>query len=125
MQTNDKVLAAYQRVAYAVTQHIQSYMHDEALPAEFMLHPLKELAALYGINTDAYIQEIKERNDIPGQAQSLAGDDLVFVRIAGTLSQNLADISSCVYDVEVSLQMAEIIGRFIGTALLIKEFENA
>ncbi len=55
----------------------------------------------------------------------MRGDPLVQVRIIGTLAQNLADIAGCVYDVEASLQMSEVIGQMLGTILIIQELDNA
>ncbi len=124
--TNDKVLLAYQHLGYAVARYITSHTDDfETLPVEMMLIPLKELGALYGVDTDAYAKTILDNNDISAAADALRGDDLCYVRITGTLCLALSDVASCVYDVEASYQIVEVIGRMLGAILTIKEFENA
>ncbi|QBP32926.1 gp26 [Shigella phage Buco] len=116
----DKLLHAYLRVAEAIGNYVA--MNREVAGVKVALY---DLAALYGIDLAAYEKEILERNDIPGQADSLRGDPLVEVRMTGTLAQGLADIASCVYDPETGLQMAEITGQVLGTVLIIQEYENA
>lgn len=116
----DKLLAAYDRVALAVCDTIKQDMP----PGYIILH-LQSLGALYGIDVDAYESELLKRNDVQAVADSMRRDPLVRVRIIGTLAQNLADIAGCVYDVEASLQMSEVIGQMLGTILIIQELENA
>ena len=116
----DKVLAAYTLLAHSVANHITG-----TDPNNNILSPLYSLAQLYGIDVNAYLKELAARNDVQAVADSMRGDPLVQVRIIGTLAQNLADIAGCVYDVEASLQMSEVIGQMLGTILIIQELENA
>lgn len=116
----DKVLAAYEELSLAVCDVIGCNQVVWCIA-----DPLHELAALYGIDTFKYIEELALRNDVQAVADSMRGDPLVRVRIIGTLVQNLADIAGCVYDVEASLQMSEVIGQMLGTILIIQELDNA
>lgn len=117
---SDKVLAAYERLAAGVCVVI-----GHGMPLHNIQDPLKELGSLYGIDTVKYVEELASRNPVQSVADSMRGDPLVQVRIIGTLAQNLADIAGCVYDVEASLQMSEVIGQMLGTILIIQELENA
>lgn len=116
----DKVLVAYQNLSSAV-----AYIVVGQERVEYLLQPLCEFGTLYGINVDSYRNELVKRNDVQAVADSMRGDPLVQVRIIGTLAQNLADIAGCVYDVEASLQMSEVIGQMLGTILIIQELDNA
>lgn len=122
----DKVLKAYQDVAFATARYIESHRDSfETYPLELLLHALRGVAGLYGMDLDKYVELLRENNDITGEADKLRGDDLVLLRITGTLSQGLADLASCMYDPEAGVQIADVMGRFLGTVLIIQEFENA
>lgn len=122
----DKVLVAYQNVIKAVTSYINSHENDfETNGLDAIKFTLKDLGKLYGLDTEEYAKVIQANNDISAAAEALRGDGLVFVRITGTLVQGLADLASCIYDVDASYQMVEVIGRFLSGVLVIEEFENA
>lgn len=122
----DKVLSAYQAVAFAVARYIDSHSSEyETYPIEFIQDALGEVAAVYGMDLIKYEELLRENNDISGSAESLRGDDLALMRITGTLSNALGELASCMYDPEAGVQIADVMGRFLGTVLIIKEFENA
>lgn len=124
--TNDKVLKAYKNVVNAVGVYVDSHDSDfETSGLELVMISLEDMGKLYGVDIPAYVEVIRENNDIPALAEALCGDDLVYVRITGTLSQGVADLASCIYDVDASLQMVEVLGRFVSAVLVIQEFENA
>lgn len=116
----DKVLKAYNKLVNSVANYYLG-----AVDIDYLMDPLRSLGAMYGIDVDAYERELIARNDIQGVADGMRGDDLMEVRVAGTLAQNLSDISACVYDVESALRMADTIGLMLGTILIIKELDNA
>jgi uncharacterized protein YoxC len=68
---------------------------------------------------------IREANDLQAKADELRGDPMVLARLIGTLCQNLADVSACVYDVDTGLQVIECLGTMMGTVLIIQEFQDA
>lgn len=122
----DKVMKAYQDVAFATSRYIQSHNDSfETYPLELVRHALGGVADLYGVDLDKYAEVLHENNDISAGAAALTGDDLVLMRICGTLSQNLADLAACMYDPEAGLQIADVLGRFLGAIMIIQEFENA
>jgi hypothetical protein len=65
----------------------------------------------------------KEHNDLAAHADKLRGDDLVLIRVVGTLSIGLAEIGSCIYDADQSLRTPEVIGDMLGTVLVLYELE--
>lgn len=123
---SDKVMKAYQDVAFATARYIQSHGDSfETYPLELVRYALGGVADLYGVNLDKYAEVLRENNDISGTAESLRGDDLALMRITGTLSTALGELASCMYDPEAGLQIADVLGRFLGTIMIIQEFENA
>lgn len=123
---NDVVLQAYGHLAGEVADYVNSQLGTfETLPASYMFDAVEALGNLYGADMDRVATAIREANDIPAKADELRGDPMVLARIVGTLSQNLADISACVYDVDTGLQVIECLGAMMGTVLIIQEFQDA
>ncbi|CAK1257567.1 unknown function [Klebsiella phage vB_Kpl_K72PH164C2] len=119
----DKVLDAYKNLTIAVS----AVTYDTAV---YGVHPnllddiydaLDKLAALYGMDLELAATAFKEHNDIAAHADKLRGDDLVLIRVVGTLSIGLAEIGSCIYDVDQSLRTPEVIGDMLGTVLVLSE----
>lgn len=125
----DKVLDAYKNLARTVTAALHdAVMYDEVLCGGVRINRLKdvydaldELAALYGMDLELAATAFEEHNDIAAHADKLKGDDLVLIRIVGTLSVGLAEIGSCIYDVDQSLRTPEVIGDMLGTVLVLSE----
>lgn len=121
----DKVLDAYKNLAIAVSDA----MYDaaacgvHAIGLDTVYDALDKLAALYGMDLELAATAFKEHNDIAAHADKLKGDDLVLIRIVGTLSVGLAEIGSCIYDVDQSLRTPEVIGDMLGTVLVLSELE--
>lgn len=119
----DKVLEAYENLAITVG----SAVYDAAaygvlnISLDDIYNALDELAALYGMDLDLAATAFKENNDLAAHADKLRGDDLVLIRIVGTLSIGLAEIGSCIYDVDQSLRTPEVIGDMLGTVLVLSE----
>lgn len=127
----DKVLDAYKNLARTVTSALHdAVMYDEVLCGGVRISRLKDvydaldaLAALYGMDLDLAATAFEEHNDLAAHANKLRGDDLVLIRVVGTLSIGLADIGSCIYDVDQSLRTPEVIGDMLGTVLVLSELE--
>ena len=109
----DKVLDAYKKLVLAVGSvncgAVQGFDNGDQLGAVY--DALDKLAALYGMDLELAATAFKEHND------------LVLIRIVGTLSIGLAEIGSCIYDVDQSLRTPEVIGDMLGTVLVLSELE--
>lgn len=121
----DKVLDAYKKLVLAVS----SAVHDAASDFDRgdlsdVYDALDKLAALYGMDLELAATAFKEHNDLAAHADKLRGDDLVLIRVVGTLSIGLAEIGSCIYDVDQSLRTPEVIGDMLGTVLVLSELEG-
>lgn len=122
----DQVLNAYKNLAIAVS----AVVYDAAVYGvrihrlDDVYDALDKLAALYGMDLELAATAFKEHNDIAAHADKLKGDDLVLIRIVGTLSIGLAEIGSCIYDVDQSLRTPEVIGDMLGTVLVLSELES-
>ena len=121
----DKVLDAYKNLTVAVS----AVTYDAAVYGvrlnrlDDIYDALDKLAALYGMDLELAATAFKEHNDIAAHADKLKGDELVLIRIVGTLSIGLAEIGSCIYDVDQSLRTPEVIGDMLGTVLVLSELE--
>lgn len=128
----DKVLDAYKNLARTVTAALHdAVMYDEVLCGGVRINRLKdvydaldELAALYGMGLELASTAFEEHNDLAAHADKLRGDDLVLIRVVGTLSIGLAEIGSCIYDADQSLRTPEVIGDMLGTVLVLSELEG-
>lgn len=122
----DKVLDAYKNLAITISAAV----YDSAaysvrnISLDDIYNALDELAALYGMDLELTATAFKELNDLAAHADKLKGDDLVLIRIVGTLSIGLAEIGSCIYDVDQSLRTPEVIGDMLGTVLVLSELEG-
>jgi hypothetical protein len=121
----DKVLDAYKKLVLAVgyvnCSVVQGFDNGDQLGAVY--DALDKLAALYGMDLELTATAFKENNDLAAHADKLRGDDLVLIRVVGTLSIGLAEIGSCIYDVDQSLRTPEVIGDMLGTVLVLSELE--
>lgn len=121
----DKVLDAYKNLAIAVS----TVVYDAAVYGvrthrlDDVYSALDKLAALYGMDLELASTAFKEHNDLAAHADKLRGDDLVLIRVVGTLSIGLAEIGSCIYDADQSLRTPEVIGDMLGTVLVLSELE--
>ncbi len=128
----DKVLDAYKNLAKTVTATLHdAVVYDEVLCGGVRISRLKgvynaldELAALYGMDLELAATAFEEHNDLAAHADKLRGDDLVLIRVVGTLSIGLAEIGSCIYDADQSLRTPEVIGDMLGTVLVLSELEG-
>lgn len=122
----DKVLDAYKKLVLAVVSvncgAVQGFDNDDQLGAVY--DALDKLAALYGMDLELAATAFKEHNDLAAHADKLRGDDLVLIRVVGTLSIGLAEIGSCIYDADQSLRTPEVIGDMLGTVLVLSELES-
>ncbi|AZF88726.1 hypothetical protein [Klebsiella phage 1 TK-2018] len=122
----DKVLEAYENLAITVG----SAVYDAAaygvlnISLDDIYNALDELAALYGMDLELAATAFREHNDLAAHADKLRGDELVLIRVVGTLSIGLAEIGSCIYDVDQSLRTPEVIGDMLGTVLVLSELED-
>lgn len=120
-----KVLEAYKNLAMTVSAAVYDSaaysIHNISL--DDIYNALDELAALYGMDLELAATAFKEHNDLAAHADKLRGDDLVLIRVVGTLSIGLAEIGSCIYDVDQSLRTPEVIGDMLGTVLVLSELE--
>lgn len=121
----DKVLDAYKKLVLAVGYVncgvVRGFDNNDQLGAVY--DALDKLAALYGMDLELAATAFKEHNDLAAHAGKLKGDDLAIIRIVGTLSIGLAEIGSCIYDVDQSLRTPEVIGDMLGTVLVLSELE--
>ncbi|CAK6605060.1 unknown function [Klebsiella phage vB_Kpn_K1PH164C1] len=121
----DQVLNAYKNLAIAVS----AVVYDAAVYGvrihrlDDVYDKLDKLAALYGMDLELAATAFKEHNDLAAHADKLRGDDLVLIRVVGTLSIGLAEIGSCIYDADQSLRTPEVIGDMLGTVLVLSELE--
>jgi hypothetical protein len=119
----DQVLDAYKNLAIAVS----AVVYDAAVYGvrthrlNDVYDALDKLAALYGMDLELAATAFKEHNDLAAHADKLRGDDLVLIRVVGTLSIGLAEIGSCIYDADQSLRTPEVIGDMLGTVLVLSE----
>lgn len=121
----DKVLDAYKNLAITVS----AVVYDAAVYGvrihrlDDVYDALDKLAALYGMDLELAATAFKEHNDLAAHADKLRGDDLVLIRVVGTMSIGLAEIGSCIYDADQSLRTPEVIGDMLGTVLVLSELE--
>lgn len=122
----DQVLNAYKNLAIAIS----AVVYDAAVYGvrihrlDDVYSALDKLAALYGMDLELAATAFKEHNDLAAHADKLRGDDLVLIRVVGTLSIGLAEIGSCIYDADQSLRTPEVIGDMLGTVLVLSELES-
>lgn len=122
----DKVLGAYKNLAISVS----AVVYDAAVYGvrthrlDDVYSALDKLAALYGMDLELAATAFKEHNDLAAHADKLRGDDLVLIRVVGTMSIGLAEIGSCIYDADQSLRTPEVIGDMLGTVLVLSELES-
>lgn len=122
----DQVLNAYKNLAIAVS----AVVYDAAVYGvrirrlDDVYDALGKLAALYGMDLELAATAFKEHNGLAAHADKLRGDDLVLIRVVGTLSIGLAEIGSCIYDADQSLRTPEVIGDMLGTVLVLSELES-
>ncbi len=122
----DQVLNAYKNLAIAVS----AVVYDAAVYGvrvhrlDDVYDALDKLADLYGMDLELAATAFREHNDLAAHADKLRGDDLVLIRVVGTLSIGLAEIGSCIYDVDQSLRTPEVIGDMLGTVLVLSELEG-
>lgn len=121
----DKVLDAYKNLAVAVGDALYAAARYDVGTARLdtIYDALDKLAALYGMDLELAATAFKEHNDLAAHADKLRGDDLVLIRVVGTLSIGLAEIGSCIYDADQSLRTPEVIGDMLGTVLVLSELE--
>lgn len=121
----DKVLDAYKKLVLAVGYVNWGAVHgfDTSNQLVAVYGALDKLAALYGMDLELAATAFKEHNDLAAHADKLRGDDLVLIRVVGTLSIGLAEIGSCIYDADQSLRTPEVIGDMLGTVLVLSELE--
>jgi hypothetical protein len=121
----DKVLDAYKKLAFAVGAVVcgATVYGVRVNHLDNVYDALDKLAALYGMDLELAATAFKEHNDLAAHADKLRGDDLVLIRVVGTLSVGLAEIGSCIYDVDQSLRTPEVIGDMLGTVLVLSELE--
>ncbi|WIL01717.1 hypothetical protein CLOJGIHB_00037 [Klebsiella phage vB_KpnA_SCNJ1-Z] len=121
----DQVLNAYKKLAKAVASVVYDSASDYVADAQLdeVYDALDKLATLYGMDLELAATAFKEHNDLAAHADKLRGDDLVLIRVVGTLSIGLAEIGSCIYDVDQSLRTPEVIGDMLGTVLVLSELE--
>lgn len=121
----DKVLDAYKKLVLAVSSvtydAASDFDHGDQLGDVY--DALDKLAALYGMDLELAATAFREHNDLAAHADKLRGDDLVLIRVVGTLSIGLAEIGSCIYDADQSLRTPEVIGDMLGTVLVLSELE--
>lgn len=121
----DKVLDAYKNLAISVS----AVVYDAAVYGvrthrlDDVYSALDKLAAMYGMDLELAATAFKEHNDLAAHADKLRGDDLVLIRVVGTMSIGLAEIGSCIYDADQSLRTPEVIGDMLGTVLVLSELE--
>lgn len=121
----DKVLDAYKNLAITVS----AVVYDAAVYGvrihrlDDVYNALDKLAAMYGMDLELAATAFKEHNNLAAHADKLRGDDLVLIRVVGTLSIGLAEIGSCIYDADQSLRTPEVIGDMLGTVLVLSELE--
>lgn len=122
----DKVLDAYKRLAIAVSAAVCDSAEYSVynMILDDIYNALDELAAMYGMDLELAATAFKEHNDLAAHADKLKGDDLAVIRVVGTLSIGLAEIGSCIYDVDQSLRTPEVIGDMLGTVLVLSELEG-
>lgn len=123
----DQVLKAYKKLAKAVASVVHDAASDyvvEDAELDVLYDALDKLAALYGMDLELAATAFKEHNDLVAHADKLRGDDLVLIRVVGTLSIGLAEIGSCIYDADQSLRTPEVIGDMLGTVLVLSELEG-
>ncbi|QJT70485.2 hypothetical protein KP1_21 [Klebsiella virus 2019KP1] len=121
----DKVLNVYKNLVLAVCVRAHdaagSYVRCGCL--DVLYDSLDKLAALYGKDLELAATAFNVHNDVAVHADRLRGDDLVLIRVVGTLSIGLAEIGSCIYDAVQSLRTPEVIGDMLGTVLVLAELE--
>lgn len=122
----DKVLDAYKKLTIAVSDatYDAAECGVHAIGLDAVYDALDKLAALYGMDLELAATAFREHNDLAAHADKLRGDDLVLIRVVGTLSVGLAEIGSCIYDVDQSLRTPEVIGDMLGTVLVLSELEG-
>lgn len=122
----DQVLNAYKKLAIAVSDatYDAAACGVHAIGLDAVYDALDKLAALYGMDLELAATAFREHNDLAAHADKLRGDELVLIRVVGTLSIGLAEIGSCIYDVDQSLRTPEVIGDMLGTVLVLSELEG-
>lgn len=122
----DQVLSAYKDLTIVVSDAVRdAAVYDARVNClDSVYSALEKLAALYGMDLELAATAFKEHNDLAAHADKLKGDDLAVIRVVGTLSIGLAEIGSCIYDVDQSLRTPEVIGDMLGTVLVLSELEG-
>lgn len=118
----DKVLNHYTELCNSVSDFVVSlYTSEESLGVADIKAALWAVAEDFGIKADEVVQVLKDNNDIAAQAAKLTGDDLVYVRITGSLFAHVSNIASIIYDIEQGLHAVGAVNEMIGTILILEE----
>lgn len=116
------VLKSYITLVNSVSRFVTSLSNEiESEGVAPIFDNLKSLSNEFGVNADEVIRLMREHNDISEQAYKLTGDDLLYVRIAGSLFAHLSNIASIIYDVEQGVQAVEVFNEMLGTLLILQE----
>ena len=116
------VLNAYTLLVESVSEFITSlYTETEADSVSPIARNLAYLSKEFGVNAEEVVKVLREHNDIPAQATELESDELLYVRITGTLFAHLSNIASVIYDVEQGVQALEVFNEMLGTLLILQE----
>lgn len=117
-----KVLNHYTELCNSVSDFVVSlYTSEESLGVADIKAALWAVAEDFGIKADEVVRVLKDNNDIPAQADKLIGDDLVYVRITGSLFAHVSNIASIIYDIEQGLHAVGAVNEMIGTLLILGE----
>lgn len=117
-----KAIYNYTALCTAVSNFVTSLnSSDEADSLGKVKTALWAVAADFGIKADEVVTVLKENNDIPLKAAKLTEDELVYVRITGSLFAHTSNIASIIYDIEQGLHAVGAINEMIGTILILEE----
>lgn len=116
------VLNAYTLLVESVSEFcISLNTETEAGSVSSIARNLAYLSKEFGVNAEEVVKILREYNDIPAQAAELESDELLYVRITGTLFAHLGDIASVIYDVEQGVHAVEVFNEMLGTLLILEE----
>lgn len=119
---SDKAIINYSELCTAVSEFVTSlHTYDESQSLHDVKAALWAVAEDFGIKADEVVQVLKDNNDIPAQAAKLTEDELVYVRITGSLFAHTSNIASIIYDIEQGLHAVGAINEMIGTILILEE----
>lgn len=119
-ENTKEIQTAFQNLSYEVSRFIGDLYNDAEPTVSSIKSDLVMLGKVYGADLALVEEQMQQHNDIPAKAEKLLEDQLVYLRIVGSLAAHLGNIAAVLYDPEQGLVAVEVLGELLGTVLVLE-----